>query len=470
MSKVNLKKVYLYGSVIALFFIFLLQFFNVYAIIVGIPLLLFILFLGKKDIPKFPLILFGTMLLLRILCIIKFDTPAQSDFLTILEAAKELINDHNVMNTSSYFQLHGYQTGPVLYTAFLLKIWNSVFFLKLMNCIFSSLNCVMIYYICKKITSKSSARIASLLYGILPFSFLYNTVLTNQIPGSTFFYLGILLLMYCDKRRIKTYIFSALLFGIGNFLRPEGIIFVCAILGIYLLNVIYKKEGRKDKKYALCMIIFIIVYFMFGFLTNKAVVLSGINQFGLKDSQPSWKFIIGFNCSGYSDNDIPFLGNGEATRTEIRNRIKSLSLQESLELSSCKITNQWDGGTLWWTFAGLENKNYTILNFQFTKQNLYDILSSFNKMIYFISLALATLGILTYTKKDKIDDNILYFINILAINFCVYLLIEVQSRYIYLLQISIFVLASLGIEYLKNIYVSKSDNTIKRKRLDKKTQ
>lgn len=61
------------------------------------------------------------------------------------------------------------------------------------------------------------------------------------------------------------------------------------------------------------------------------------------------------------------------------------------------------------------------------------------------------LGFYRKYKVGKLSDNELIFINILILNLIVYSIIEVQERYIYLAQISIFILSSLGFDYIKKI-------------------
>lgn len=388
---------------------------------------------------------------IRIVCIFIFDTPAVSDFAVILDAAENLLNNVNVMNEYSYFKSYAYQTGPVLYTYFLLKIWDSVYFLKIINCLFSALNCVLIYYTVKKIASERSAKIVSLAYGLLPFSLLYNTVLSNQIPGSTFFYLGILVFINNKNHRIRNYIFCALLFGIGNFLRSEGIIFAAAILGLYLINIITDKKKRKCKLLHIGTILFIITYFLFGFLSSNIVKITGLNNGGLKNNYTEWKFLVGLNteyCGTYNLQDLVYMETKEKAKNEIKNRITSLTPRSAFELFSCKAKTTWNGGTLAWIFSDLEDKNYNILGLNFNKADLQEILSSLNKLIYYTALALLIIGLYNKVKENKINNIIILFANILILNLIVYSLIEIQSRYIYLVQISIFILASLGVDYL----------------------
>ncbi len=446
MKKFDLKKVFIYVSLIALLFIFLLQFFNIYALILGL-ILIFILYICNKNIPKFALILFILMFLIRLGIILIVKTPVVSDFQIILNATLNLLKHHNIMNSEIYFWRYGYQTGQVLYQFGLLKIFNSITFLKIVNCLFSSLNCVLIYLIAKEFVSQKSAQKASILYGFLAFPMFYNTVLSNQIPGSTFFYLGIYILLK-NKNSLINYVLAAICLFLGNFLRNEGIVFICAIIGLYIFYIISKKA---DKKLHIGMILLVLSYFLLNIGVSSVIKFSHINNEGLSNNYVEYKFLLGSNystCGGYTNADGIYMKSKETAQKEIVNRIKKLGIRGSVELIGCKSKKTWSGGDLYWTFLNVDTKNHNILGLNLTTEDLQIILNSFNKLIYYIAFLLMIYGLFKTVKKKEYDIRILLFINILAINFIVYSLIEVQSRYIYLLQISIFILASLGFEEL----------------------
>ena len=107
--KNNLPKIYLSISSFVLLLIFLIQIFNIYALIIGIPLIILTIYLGSKNIPKFPLILFILMFLIRLLVVCTINTPVISDFSIILNTAKNLLIGHNTLNTETYFYTYAYQ-------------------------------------------------------------------------------------------------------------------------------------------------------------------------------------------------------------------------------------------------------------------------------------------------------------------------------------------------------------------------
>ena len=81
---------------------------------------------------------------------------------------------------SSYFIKRGYQVGHVVYQAILLNICNSIFFLKIVNCLALSGTTVLIYLIVKDLLNEKVAKFTSLTYVFYLHPVLLTTVLTNQ--------------------------------------------------------------------------------------------------------------------------------------------------------------------------------------------------------------------------------------------------------------------------------------------------
>ena len=72
------------------------------------------------------------------------------------DASQELINGTSNYKNMPYFLTWGYQMGHVFYQALLLNINNSVLFLKIINCIVSSLTVAFVYLFCNKVSSNKS--------------------------------------------------------------------------------------------------------------------------------------------------------------------------------------------------------------------------------------------------------------------------------------------------------------------------
>lgn len=96
-------------------------------------------------------LLFILAFILRIITVLYMKVTPSSDFAVLLDAAENLIKGTNVMNTSPYFITWSYQSGFVLYQAFILKIFNSITVLHIFDCFFTASICVFVYIIGKEI-------------------------------------------------------------------------------------------------------------------------------------------------------------------------------------------------------------------------------------------------------------------------------------------------------------------------------
>ena len=85
--------------------------------------------LTRKSIPQFPLFLFITSLLVRFIVIFLIKTEPVSDFKLLFDSAQMLAAGDYSFNDYVYYQMWPYQIGFLMWEAFFLKIWNSVWVL-----------------------------------------------------------------------------------------------------------------------------------------------------------------------------------------------------------------------------------------------------------------------------------------------------------------------------------------------------
>ena len=412
----------------------------------------------KNNIKYFPILLFITSLILRIFMVLIFNFPQVSDFKTLLDASYLFANNDFSFQNQQYFTMWGYQTGFVIYQGLLLKLFNSVFILKLLNAIFSSILCVLIYFFGKKICSEKSARMASLLYMIFPFSLYLNTILANHHLSTFLMYIGIFFLIKKEKS-IKDYIIAALLISLGNIIRPEGIIVVFTLI-LFEIFRLKKDEILKTLKN---VGIFLIIYLMIGTLSSFAVEKLGINDEGLRNNNPKWKFVLGFNsdsCGYYTPLDEKYLNDENKELEVIKNRI-SVSPTKMGKLLTCKINKFWLQTEISSKNEMYNDKTYNIFGINIKFKDLENIVVKFNSVLYIITLLMCIVGVV-FNRKKVIKDNSFFFVILMMVTFFVYLLIEIQPRYAYFIHVSIFILSTYGYDYI----LSKISNIFKiRKKL-----
>lgn len=398
----------------------------------------------KKN--KFLIFLFVFSFLIRIVAIIVVDTPIISDFKVMYEAALELINGTDNYKELSYFIMWGYQMGHTIYQAILLLFWNSVFFLKLVNCIVTSFTVVFIYLICRKICSEKSARIASIAYSVFLFPLLLNTVLSNQQMPMLLILIALYMLLNMDYNKyIKNSIIIGLLLGLSNILRSETIVIIFSIFLYSIYLVIMKYDFKK------VTISFVIIFLGYNLVfngTSELLKIGGVSPSGLDIKNSYWKFLEGFNYETngmYSNADAAVYSYDEdACKEELINRLKEFHKIPMLFIKKVKIL--WFNSDLTWSIDYL---NGTFL---------FKILNIINQL-FILLFNIFTFGSLCRFIKLKFDKTQVLVTLILLVYFGVYLLIEIMPRYAYSLQIFEAILIGITIDYIYKLF-----SKIKKKR------
>ncbi len=115
------------------------------------------------------------------------------------------------------------------------------------NVIYSTLNGVLLFYICKRIFKEEKVQKICLIF--ISFFSLYwtffNTHIYGNIPGLTFALLGVLFtLKYLDNHKFYNMVIIGAFLTIAYLLKSNYEIFLCAILVTILLNIINIKKAK----------------------------------------------------------------------------------------------------------------------------------------------------------------------------------------------------------------------------------
>jgi len=399
----------------------------------------------KEWISKHKIIIFLFLFafVIRIGVILWIDTPVISDFKTMLDASKELVNGTDAYKSMPYFICWGYQMGHVIYQAILLNIINSITFLKIVNAIVTSSTVIMIYLIGKELSTTKAAIIISIIYSIFLFPLLLNTVLTNQLLPMLLILIAIYLWMKKKKENKLMPVIIGILLGISNMLRSETIVIIIAFV-LYTIFLMIKKENRKALIINLCLII--ISYFTLTTATSFVLKATDISPSGLENKNSSWKFLEGLNVETrgqYSEDDaIKYSYDKKKTTKELKKRIQEEWQQYPL-LFAKKTKILWLNSDLSWSLGHIENQE---------DLKLYE---GINQIFIYFFVIMSLLSAITLFKKTYKKEQILILL-ILFIYFGVYLFIEVMPRYAYSLQIFEALLASITLGYiLDNKKISK---------------
>lgn len=396
----------------------------------------------KKFIEKnrFVIWLFVISFLLRLIVITIVNTPLESDFKTMFEASRELINGTSMYKSSPYFLSWGYQMGHVIYQYLLLNIINSTIFLKIINALITSFIVVFIYLISKKISNEKSAKIVSIFYMIIPFPLLLNTVLTNQHFPILLTLIALYLLLNIDynKKILGRSFLIGLFLCIANILRSEGIII---ILSIFLYSIILLIKKYNLKKVILSFITIVATYYILFNIASTLLIKTDVSINGLKNMNPTWKFVVGLNYDTngmYSEEDASIYSSIDSidnAKIEIKNRLKQIDKLPILLLKKIKVL--WFNSDLSWSLKDI-NISYRVLD-------IFNIICIYSLNI----LLLLTLFCLRKIKNITMIEWL--FLIIILGYFGVYLFIEVMPRYAYSTQVFSIILCSVFIKkMLKN--------------------
>lgn len=406
-----------------------------------IALFLLISFICKRikiNDKIFCITLFILAFVLRIIVVLYMKVIPSSDFAVLLDAAENLVKGTNVMNTSSYFITWSYQSGFVLYQAFILKVFKSITVLHIFDCFFTAGICVFIYLIGKEI-NKEANILPAILYSFYIFAIVYAGVLSNQHIFTFIVLISIFILLKETKFEKNKSFIIGLLLGVANILRPEGIVVLVSIIGYKLLKI----ESKRDIKKTLVNIcIMCLMYFAIILTVSFIIQVTNINNNGLKNNNPLWKFVCGsdYETGGrYSIRGEAVFSNMEQEKNFIIQNYKSLNLNTMLRFFVDKIRNFWTKSEeYFWAFADSWVDGKFI-----DKYVIYDF--SIYTLIFISTLISIFTGI-----KEKPNAKILLTL-ILLVNFAVYLFIEIQGRYSYTVKIIMFILATDGMNQISLI-------------------
>ena len=437
--KIDLKKLFMGFSLGVL--VFLGMVFLIYKMYLPAIVVIALAFLVSRKIKvkRFWILLLVVSFLIRLAAIVVFNFPQTTDFKLMYECALKFVNHDFSWNSSAYFMMWPYQSGFVVYEGLLLKLINNIYFLKVLNIIYESLLVVLIYYFSRRFVKEESARVAAILFMVYPYNIYLGTTLANHHIATILSYLGIVFLL-SRKKKPYYFIIAGILIGLSNVLRPEGIIVIFS----YLLYMIFNLKKDNFKKEILGFLILLVSYGGINLICSNLIIMSGVNKDGLKNTNPLWKFVLGFNgdsCGYYDANDEVYINDKEKELEVIKERLNPSNVGQ---LVLCKTNRMWLSNKIDVKDSSYD-KAYYIGNIKIKFNYLADVLSLTNHYIFLFVMAMMILGAFR-NRKDIINNESLFFLIMVVVAYFVFLLIEIQPRYLYLVHPSIFILSAYGIE------------------------
>lgn len=403
----------------------------------------------------FEWLLFLFALFNKLLMIFIIKTPPISDFSVMLNASKLASVGNYSFKSSKYFEMWEYQSGFVMYQAFLIKLFgDNIMILKAINCLCIAFTTLLVYKIGKILFGEYAGKIAGLIHSIYIPLFLFAPVLTNQHIATVFYYLALYFIVKKEENKpYRKWIISGVCLALGNVLRPIGIVFIMAICVFYLFSIfIYddKKTAvyRSIKKLGFCLATYFVVFYSI----CSILIVTNVTDTGLKNNNPNWKFVLGLNekTSGrYSFEDAQIVYNGgpedemiQREKEIIRERLK-MPPRRICKLLFNKVRYMWgdyEAGVF--TFPHLLNKG--IIRWGHSFDYIFKQIQEFEKMLYIIIICLVLYGLIYYFKEKDQNSYVKLLYYIITIYTGIHLIIEISFRYKYAMMGVIFILAGKG--------------------------
>lgn len=454
-----------------LFFVCVIAAFGVIAVSSGFGLGILLAALAlvapyKCKIPHFLPLLLILSTLVHVIAVFAVQTPLESDFAMLYQAAQKAAAGDFSFQHHGYFYRWAYQTGFVLWEAVILRVTGSIAVIKLINALFLSGINGLIYLLARRFVEERAAQAAALLYLVTLFPTLITCVLTNQHISAFFLLLAVYVLTgggdraFCVRRALP----AGFCLFIGNLMRPEGVVILAGLFGTALLVLIMRRSLRGNRQMLLGIVITAAVYVVCSTAASWAISASGINQYGLTNNWQEWKFILGFNHETggmYSVADMETFGKyhqvdtapdvlAQALETEkqvVHDRI-FCSPHALLSLMLAKVQNLWVSPGLGFSLGFVNRAGVTWHGL--VGVHVYEYAIHLDRVVFFFAVCFALLGAGSglRRKENPVDFCAVFpFMTSMAF-FCVFLLIEVQPRYAYLPQIFLYIAAAAGISVL----------------------
>lgn len=401
--------------------------------------------------------------ILRFAWAFSIESKPISDIAVIWQTGSNILQgDMSNMHGTAYLARFTHFVMPAIYSAFLQKFFaNPLSIAKLINCIFSTLNIVLIYFIIKELfNNKSKAIVGATITAIYPPLILYCATYFTEVLAIPLYLLSIyMFILYVKGKKSYWYLIScgvALCFG--NLFRMLAPVVLVAY-GLYIF--VYGREWKRKLK----NIFIILLAFWIPFVSiDTYLIKNDITEYHLWSGRDplAASMLKGLNVYAKGrwneeDSKIPAMYDydtekvSEASIEIIKERFKTIPINEWFNFFVEKYQGQWKYGDFLgasWSEAGVEPEEMVV---SLNSNGRIAI-----NIIYAILIWLTYIGL--FNRKRLFENkeiNLIYFI------FCgfalILLLTESQERYSFIVCWLFIILGIMGIEFIQNSIKSLND-------------
>lgn len=397
------------------------------------------------------LVLIGLLSFFGIIYVIwLYITPSvqYSDYGIFWRYGIKAINGNRIYHMdNNYFAKWAYQTGFLTYVMLIIKLFGAhIRYIQIFNVVYQLLILVLIYFITKKIFHKVSlSRCSVFLLGINIEWFAINNRVTNQYIGLVFILLTFLCIL---QDHCIGWIAGGLSLAIANYLRPLGVIYVVGIVAFGVVYRLINLPGHRLKS-LLHIVTFVMSYFLLFSGLSFSVKQSGLNEYGLRNRDTTWKFVTGLNYQSegtkrkFINNQFDLKSDRKTMQKEekafTRKNIRELNAKHlwiKLFIKKFNILWAYPSNSLDYT---LFRKKYSLIT--------YELLIVLSFAINSIEMFLLLFAAIAYARKQMTSGYYLLLLPLLVYT-AAQLIIEVQGRYRIEFTPILVIISSLGIQLI----------------------
>ena len=352
------------------------------------------------------------------------------------------IGDPLYQTDNDYFSKYAYQTGFMYYAYLVSKVFGyNIFAIQFLNVIYQGLTLLFTYLLVDKIFNNiKMARLSVLLLMIDLDWFALNAETSNQYLGSLLYLITFYLII---QNKTWTYALAGVTLTAGCLIRPIGPVIIA---GIVVFTLIYLLWKQRNYKASLKVLMTLIIYFVLFSLAGWGIKASGMNEYGLANNDPEWKFVTGLNYQsvGTYSPDMERLIDASKSRATM-SKVEKAALKDEItylnenhawiKLFIKKTQLLWSSRTL-----ATDGANFSMNHNQKTV-DLVNYISYLGSVVLIVFSWIGSMSLF----KTKFDDNLYLLLLPLMAFAVVQLIIEVQGRYRIEFLPIISVMASLGI-------------------------
>lgn len=400
---------------------------------------------------KFLIILLLVSFLIRTAVVLEIRNPQVSDFKTLYDISEDFLDGSLEERSQYYLNAYNFQIYFALIQALFLKLFNKIVFLKLINVILAIGGIAVMYRIINRITNKKTAQIMTVLYSFFINPMLYNNILSNQ---HLFLFLTLLGfdLLFEEKIVEKNWVrFSlvGLILGIANLVRPESILTILTIICVSIYRFLKKEDTIKNivKKLLPLFMVYIVITTVPMFILRSAGVVKNTPEMG-----SLYKVVIGLDAenNGTWTEKLywEYTNQENLHEYEIEKIKEEICNTKIVKMFVAKANIFWNDFGNSWSLSHLTQE--TLGNTSIKTEKFEIFILDYDQVIWLIIWILALVGVFV-SKKDEEKSYIIYVIGATL----TYLIIEVQGRYAFIYRPFVFIIASIGLKKILDIFKEK---------------